>query len=87
MAAIQVYDKLSTELQPVGLMKVRDPETGGERWINTSSKKVRDRYRSWWNDLQLSMNNIFRQSGVDSVSVSTESDYVKLLLQLFKQRK
>ncbi len=87
VAAIQVYDKLSTELQPVGLMKVRDPETGEERWINTSSKKVRDRYRSWWSDLQVSMNNAFRQSGVDSVSVSTESDYVKLLLQLFKQRK
>jgi len=87
VAAIQVYDKLSTELQPIGLMKVRDPETGEERWINTSSKKVRDRYRSWWNNLQVSMNNVFRQSGVDSVSVSTESDYVKLLLQLFKQRK
>ncbi|SFK85445.1 DUF58 domain-containing protein [Proteiniphilum acetatigenes] len=87
VAAIQVYDKLSTELYPVGLMKVRDPETGEERWINTSSKKVRDRYRSWWNDLQMAMNNAFRQSGVDSVSVSTESDYVKLLLQLFKQRK
>lgn len=87
VAAIQVYDKLSTKLYPVGLMKVRDPETGEERWINTSSKKVRDRYRSWWNDLQMAMNNAFRQSGVDSVSVSTESDYVKLLLQLFKQRK
>ncbi|MEA5127812.1 MAG: DUF58 domain-containing protein [Proteiniphilum sp.] len=87
VAAIQVYDKLSTELQPVGLMKVRDPETGEERWINTSSKKVRERYRSWWNDTQVTMGNAFRQSGVDSVSVSTQSDYVKLLLQLFKQRK
>lgn len=87
LAAIQVYDRLSTELQPVGLMKVRDPETGEERWINTSSKKVRDRYRTWWNQTQVTMSNAFRQSGVDSVSVSTESDYVKLLLQLFKQRK
>ena len=82
-----MYDKLSTELQPVGLMKVRDPETGEERWINTSSKKVRERYRSWWNDTQVTMGNAFRQSGIDSVSVSTQSDYVKLLLQLFKQRK
>jgi uncharacterized protein (DUF58 family) len=87
VAALQVYDKLSTALQPVGLMKVRDPETGEERWINTSSGKVRDRYHSWWNDMQLSKTNAFRQSGVDSVSVSTESDYVRSLLQLFKQRK
>ena len=38
VVAIQVYDQLSTGLIPVGLMKVRDPETGEERWINTSSK-------------------------------------------------
>ncbi|MDR0422684.1 MAG: DUF58 domain-containing protein [Proteiniphilum sp.] len=87
VAAIQVYDRLSTELQPVGLMKVKDPETGEERWINTSSGKVRDRYRTWWNSMQLSMTGAFRQSGVDGVSVSTGSDYVKSLLQLFKQRK
>lgn len=87
MVAIQVFDRLSTELCPIGLMKVRDPETGEERWINTSSKKVRSRYRSWWNDLQVSVSNAFRQSGIDSVSISTESDYVKALLQLFKQRK
>jgi Uncharacterized conserved protein (some members contain a von Willebrand factor type A (vWA) domain) len=87
VVAIQVYDKLSSELQPVGLMKVRDPETGEELWINTSSEKVRNKYRTWWNGLRTNMNNAFRQSGVDSISVSTESDYVKLLLQLFQQRK
>jgi uncharacterized protein (DUF58 family) len=87
MVAVQVYDQLSTELIPVGLMKVNDPETGEERWINTSSVKVREVYHNWWNSLQINMNNAFRQSGVDSVSVSTESDYVKSLLQLFQQRR
>ncbi len=87
LVAIQVYDKLSTELQPVGLMKVRDPETGEERWINSSSKKVRDTYRKWWDGLRTKMDTAFRQSGVDSVSVSTESDYVRSLLKLFQQRK
>lgn len=87
VAAIQVYDPLSTGLYPVGLMKVLDPETGGERWINSSSKKVREHYRAWWDNLQNGMNNTFLQSGVDSISVSTESDYVKLLLQLFQQRR
>jgi uncharacterized protein (DUF58 family) len=87
VVAIQVYDQLSTELLPVGLMKVRDPETGEERWINTSSRKVRESYQNWWNGLRNNMNYAFRQSGVDSVSVSTESDYVRALLQLFQQRK
>lgn len=87
VVAVQVYDQLSTELVPVGLMKVRDPETGEERWINTSSRKVREVYHNWWKSLQANKNNAFRQSGVDSVSVSTESDYVKSLLQLFQQRR
>ncbi len=87
MVAIQVYDRLSTELEPVGLMKVRDPETGEERWINTSSKKVRSAYRTWWDTIQKVKKTAFSQSGVDSVSISTESDYVRSLLQLFQQRR
>ncbi len=87
VVAIQVYDHLSTELKPVGLMKVRDPETGADMWIDTSSNKVRNHYRTWWDKRQTEMNNTFRQSRVDSVSVSTEDDYVKSLLQLFKQKR
>ncbi len=87
VVAIQVYDQLSTDLLPVGLMKVKDPETGEERWINTSSRKFRESYRNWWNSLKSNMQYAFRQSGVDSVSVSTDDDYVKALLQLFQQRK
>ncbi len=87
LMAIQVYDQLSTALQPVGLMKVWDPETGSEQWIDSSSKRVQAQYRNWWNKLQEKMKTATRQSGVDSVSVSTESDYVKSLLQLLQQRR
>ncbi len=86
LVSIQVYDKLSTELKSLGLMKVKDPETGNEQWIDTSSKKVRNIYRSWWNNQQSEMNAAFKQSGVDSISVSTDDDYVKFLLMLFKKR-
>ena len=87
VVAIQVFDELSTKLVPVGLMKIRDPETGDERWIDTSSKKVRNQYDLWWRNLQTNKNIAFRQSGVDSVSISTEGDYVKSLLQLFQKRR
>ncbi len=87
MVAIQVYDKLSTELQPIGLMKIKDPETGAETWIDTSAKRVRNQYHTWWKNRQTVMMNAFRQSGVDSATVSTEDDYVKSLLQLFQQRR
>ena len=86
VVAIQVYDKLSTNLKPIGLMKVKDPETEEETWIDTSSQKVRSEYSTLWNKRQGEMHDAFRQSGVDYVSVSTDDDYVKSLLQLFQQR-
>ena len=86
LVSIQVYDRLSTELKPLGLMKIFDPETGDEKWIDTSSKKVRTIYRNWWIDQQNEMNTAFKQSRVDSVSVSTDDDYVKSLLMLFQKR-
>ena len=86
LVSIQVYDKLSTNLKPLGLMKVYDPEANEEQWIDTSSKKVRAVYRNWWNSQQADMNVAFKQSGVDSVSVSTDDDYVRSLLMLFKKR-
>lgn len=87
LVAIQVYDQLSTDLPALGLMKVRDPESGGETWIDTSSKRVRSDYRNWWQERQNQMETIFRQSSVDSVSISTRDDYVKALLSLFQKRR
>lgn len=86
LVSVQVYDKMSTELKPLGLMKVYDPEKDKEQWIDTSSSKVRTIYRNWWITQQAYMNTAFKQSGVDSISVSTDDDYVKSLLMLFQKR-
>ena len=86
LVSVQVYDKMSTDLKPLGLMKINDPETGEEQWIDTSSRKVRATYRNWWINQQTYMLNALKQSGVDSISVSTDDDYVKSLLMLFQKR-
>ncbi|MDR0844388.1 MAG: DUF58 domain-containing protein [Tannerella sp.] len=86
IVAIQVYDRRETELPKVGLLKIKDAETGSERWIDSSSKRVRDSYRDWWEKRQEEMNNSFKKCRVDSVSIRTEDDYVKSLLTLFSKR-
>ena len=86
IVAIQVYDRRETELPAVGLMKVRDAETGQERWIDSSSKRVREAYRTWWDKRQAEMNAAFQKSRIDAVSIRTEDDYVKALLALFDKR-
>lgn len=86
VVAIQVYDRRETELPSVGLLKIRDAETGVERWIDSSSKRVREAYGQWWDKRQKEMNESFKKSRVDSVSIRTEDDYVKSLIALFEKR-
>lgn len=84
--ALQVYDKRDAQMPDVGFMRVRDLETGQARWIDTSSKRVRQAYNKWWYDRQQQMVELLRSSRVDFVSISTDEDYVKQLMALFKNR-
>ena len=86
IVAIQVYDRRLSELPEVGLMKVRDAETGHEQWIDTSSVKLRNAHHAWWLERQQALNETFTKCNVDSVSVRTDQDYVKSLLNLFAKR-
>jgi uncharacterized protein (DUF58 family) len=86
VVAIQVYDHRETELPSVGLVKMLDAETGIERWIDSSSKSVRNKFGKWWNNRQNDMIQLFKKCHVDYASVRTEDDYVKSLLALFHKR-
>jgi uncharacterized protein (DUF58 family) len=86
VVAVQVYDRRIEELPAVGLMKVKDAETGVEQWIDTSSKAVRKAHHDWWIAQKTALDNIFQMSNVDSVSIRTDQDYVKSLISLFAQR-
>ena len=86
VVAIQVYDRREAELPAVGLIEMRDAETGIERWIDSSSSRVRNMYGEWWKSRQEEMIQSFNKCRVDSVSVRTEDDYVKSLLALFHKR-
>ncbi|MDR0799468.1 MAG: DUF58 domain-containing protein [Dysgonamonadaceae bacterium] len=86
VVAIQVYDNRETEMPKVGLMKIKDAESGLEKYVDTSSLRVRTAYKNWWEKRQESMNNAFKKSRVDSVSIRTDDDYVKALIELFNKR-
>ena len=86
IVAIQVYDRRETELPSVGLMKIKDAETSEERWIDTSSSRVRETYRKWWLQCQGKMEDTLKKCRVDSISIQTDDDYVKALITLFSKR-
>lgn len=86
VTAIQVYDKRDAQLSDVGLMKIKDLETGREQWINTSSSKVRQAHNKWWYERQQQMIETMRRCRVDIASIATDEDYVKALMGLFQKR-
>ncbi|HJE39125.1 MAG: DUF58 domain-containing protein [Candidatus Amulumruptor caecigallinarius] len=83
---IQVYDKRDTALPPIGLIRMRDLETGAERWVDTSSSSVRKAYGRWWYERQQRMDAVFKRSRIDMTSIATDEDFVKALMGLFKRR-
>ena len=86
LTAVQVYDKRDASMPNVGLVKFYDSETQTEKWVNTSSAKVRKAYDRWWYERQLTMSERMRKCNVDFTSIATDEDYVKALMALFKRR-
>ncbi|MDE5719936.1 MAG: DUF58 domain-containing protein [Paramuribaculum sp.] len=86
LISIQIFDKRDTQIPDIGLIRVKDLETGGERWLDTSSKRTRQALSKWWYDRQQKMTETMRHSGVDIASIATDEDYVRALMALFRRR-
>lgn len=86
LVAVQVYDRRDAQLPDVGLVRMCDSETGTVYWVDTSSQAVRKSYSKAWYDRQQRLSHTALKSGVDLASVTTDEDYVKALLALFKKR-
>jgi len=84
--ALHIYDKREKEIPDIGLIRLKDAETGENSWIDTSNKHLREHYSKWWRNNQRYTDEIFKKAGVDNISISTDEDYVKPLIQLFKRR-
>ncbi len=84
--AVQVYDPRAKDLPDVGLLKVKDAETGHEMYVDTSDKRLRQAHHAYWMRRQEYLYDVFTKSNVDQISVATNEDYVKKLMTLFAQR-
>lgn len=86
IAALQVFDERDTRLPDVGLIRMSDLETGREMWVDTSSSMVRKEYEKAWYRLKQRVASITARCGVDYISIRTDKDYVKALLEMFRRR-
>lgn len=86
LVAMRLYDRRMKELPDVGLIKAYDAETGHEQYIDSSSREVREHHRQWWNREKERLENLFNKNGIDAVSIATDEDYVRALMNLFAKR-
>ena len=86
LSVIEVYDPRERSLPDVGLVNIKDSETGECAWIDTSSRKMRTAYEEWFRNVEQTSSRLFMKYNVDKVAISLGEDYVKGLMTLFKNR-
>lgn len=86
MIGLRIYDERECELPSVGMIKLKDSETGEYIWVDSSSHKVRETYKNFWNEKNKQLDILMHRTGFDYTNISTREDYVKSLVGLFKRR-
>ena len=86
LSVIEVYDRRERSLPDVGLVNIKDSETGEVAWVDTSSRKMRIAYEDWFRNMEQTSSRMFMKYNVDKVSIALDEDYVRGLMSLFKNR-
>jgi uncharacterized protein (DUF58 family) len=85
--AVHIFDERESELPDIGLVQIKDLESGTEKWIDTSYSIIRDNYRDSWNNQQKFLKTSFMKNNIDLVEIQTGQDYIIPLMNFFKQRR
>ena len=86
VVALKTYDEREKELPAIGMLKLKDAETGQYVWVDSNSPKIRKIYSNWWIKHTSQLDAMFKKCGIDYAEIKTNEDYVKSLVTLFKKR-
>ncbi len=86
LIAIRVTDRRETTMPNVGMVRMMDAETGRQMWVDTGSTAIRRQLSQWTNRKSRELDTLFSKLAVDMVKVYTGEDYVKPLMNMFRQR-
>ncbi len=86
LVSIIISDHLEDELPDIGLVTLRDPETGAEKIVDTSSSKVRKAYKIKRMEQKAYIHDMMLKMKIDAVEVQTNQSYVKPLMNFFQRR-
>ncbi len=85
--AVRVTDPAEKALPDVGDLRVRDPETGRELWIDTGDRRVREAHARLVRARERTLSRTLRSSGADVLELSTAHDIVRPLVAFIRRRR
>jgi uncharacterized protein (DUF58 family) len=84
--AVTLQDPRERELPKVGIINMRDAESGVLRWIDTNSVHVRQTLRTYWQNHEAQLKRLFLSAKVDRIDIRVDRAYIKPLVDFFKLR-
>ena len=84
--ALDIFDKREHVIPDIGLIPLKDAETGELQWVDTSDKKIRELFSKKATEDNLNRKDLFNRCGIDNVAIATDESYVTPLMNLFKKR-
>ena len=85
--AVRLYDPLELDLPDLGLLLMRDAETGEQLFVDTHDRAFRKRFSALAEGREKELRSAFRQAGVDALELSTNDDLVDAILRFADLRK
>ena len=86
ISVLKVYDPRERDIPDIGLVHVKDSESGEEAWVDTGSRKVRDSYARWFRTVAENENRLFNRFRTDNIDIATGEDYVSRLMLFFSRK-
>jgi hypothetical protein len=79
-------DPKEVALPDVGLLRVRDPETGEEMVVDTNDASLREAFKNAMMNRESELVSLFRSMNMDSIQIMTDQSYVEPVMKFFKMR-
>ena len=86
VVGLQIYDSFERNFPNIGLINIHDSETGENTWIDTTSKKNRDKFQKNSDEKLDKFSMKCKNIGFDLLQINTDDDYIKFLMQFFRSR-
>jgi len=86
LIALSIHDPLEERLPDVGLLHIRDAETGEDHWIDTRSSTIRSGFGAEAVGRRLALEKLLARNAVDQIALNVSDDYVLPLTRFFKRR-